>query len=105
MANTGANIKPEAVREIAFSALNTSYQQLGPDTQGFLRYLAIDNGTDQDIYVSLDGVTDQFRCRAYSAKVYDLKTNDLYYERNSAIYIRSKALPMEGDAFVETAFS
>lgn len=105
MSNTGAKIKPEAIREIAFGDLTTSYQQFGPDFTRFVRFFTMDNDLDVDIYLSLDGETDQFRCRPNQAKVFDLKTNDTIINPGDKIYIRAKSAPSSGDAFMESITS
>lgn len=105
MSNTGCRVKPEAVREIAFGALTTAFQPLGAAVNGFLRYIFLDNGTDTDMYLSLDGFTDHFRVRPGQAQVFDLKTNDILILPDQIISIRSRSLPSTGDAFVQTGAS
>lgn len=105
MSNTGCQVKPEAVREIVFGTVTTSYQQLGPAFTGFQRYLTMDNGFDVDMYLSLDGVTDMWRVRPGQAKIFDLKTNDILINPGDTISIRTKSAASSGDAFVECAKS
>ena len=102
MSNTGAVIKPEAIREIAFGSLTTSYQDLGSPFGRVVRFITLDNGTDTDIYLTLStSAIDQFRVRPGQAKVFDLKTNDALINVGDIIRIRSKTAPSMGDAFME----
>lgn len=105
MSNTGSRVKPEAVREIVYNVLTTEYQPLGDPFRGVLRYFTGDNGTDTDIYLTLDPTEDQFRLRPNQVMTYDLKTNDITVLPGQVLYIRSKSLPSEGDAFFQCASS
>lgn len=103
MSNTGASLKPEAVREIDFSALTASFASFGPPLTGWARYITMDNNTDQDVYLSKNGVTNQWRVRSGTSKIYDLKNNDLYLSPGDQLSIRYKGgvAPTRGDVFVE----
>ncbi len=102
MSNTGSEIKPEAVREIDFDDIGATFAAFGPAFLRVVRILTVDNGTDADMYLTLNGVTDQLRVRAGQAKVYDLKTDDLYINPGDVISIRYKTAPTSGDVFIES---
>lgn len=105
MSNTGAQIKPEAIREIAFGDLTTSYQPFGPVFKRPVRFITMDSDLDQDIYLTLDPTIDQFRCRKQEAKVFDLKTNDTLINVGDQLYIRAKSAVTSGDFFLESITS
>lgn len=105
MSNTGANIKPEAIREIAFGTLTTSYQAFGPPFERPVRIFTMDNGLNADIYLTLDPTKDQLRCRTNQAKVWDLKTSDLLINPGDQLYIRAKSAVSSGDFFLESITS
>lgn len=107
MSNTGAEIKPEAVREVAFGSINSTYTAFGPVVVGYSRYMLFDNSTDVDIYVSKDGVTNQWRVRAGTSKIYDLKTNDSFLGRGDQLSVkyRGGVAPTRGDFFAELAYT
>lgn len=105
MSNTGANIKPEAIREIAFGSLTTSYQAFGPPFKRPVRAFSMDSDLDADVYVTLDPTEDQFRCRSEEQKVWDLKTNDLLANPGDQLYIRLKSAASSGDFFMEVITS
>lgn len=107
MSNTGASLKPEAVREIDFSVLTGTFQVFGPVFTGWVRYMTMDNNTDQDVYLSKDGVKDQWRVRSGTSKIYDVKNNDMFLSPGDQLYIRYKGVvaPTRGDVFVEIGTS
>lgn len=88
MANTGNSIKDEAIREIAATAITTSYQVLGPvmTRDGFRLWMT--NNTNGDIYLSTDGVTDMMKLPALTGRGLDDKTNDMYRIHGTQWYIR-----------------
>lgn len=105
MSNTGANIKPEAIREIAFGDLTTDYQPFGPPFQRPVRSFSMDSDLDADVYLTLDPTKDQFRCRPLQQKIWDLKTNDLLANPGDQLYIRAKSAVSSGDFFMEVITS
>lgn len=107
MSNTGARIKPEAVREVAFGTVTDAFAKMGANFTGPIRILYIANETDKVLYFSLDGTTDHFRVLANSFRLFDLKTNDLFAKGGDAIYVRgiTADLPSSGQATVEASFS
>lgn len=107
MSNTGARLKPEAIREVAFGSITANYAQMGGVFSGPLRLIYIGNSTDKTIYLSLDGTTDHFRVAPNSFKLLDLKTNDSFINSGQVIYIRgvSGDLPTSGDAWVEAMYT
>ena len=93
MANTGARVKSDAIREIAATSITDEYQALGGV---FLRDALREwgtNNTNGDIYLSTDGVTDMKKFPAYSARAMDDKTNDFYDPAGTQIYIRYESVP------------
>ncbi len=105
MSNTGAQIKPEAIREIAFGDLTTSYQPFGPPFERPVRVFTMDNDLDNDVYLTLDPTEDQFRCRPEESKIWDLKTNDILINPGDQLYIRAKGSVSSGDFFLESITS
>lgn len=107
MSNTGARLKPEAIRELAFGSITTSYQQMGPTFAGPIRIIYMGNNTDEDVYFSFDGVIDQFRVQSGSYRLYDCKTNDGFFNAGQSIFVRgiSGSLPTKLAVQVEAMFS
>lgn len=107
MSNTGARLKPEAIREVAFGSITANYAQMGGVFSGPLRLIYIGNSTDKTVYFSIDGINDHFRVPANSFRLLDLKTNDTFINSGQVIYQRgvSGDLPTSGDVWVEAMFS
>jgi hypothetical protein len=106
MANTGARLKPEAIREVAFGAITANYVQMGGNLLGPTRLIYIANTTDQDCYISFDGVTNQYRILSNTFRLIDCKTNDGFFDAGQAIYLKYVSTPPEsGLVFVEATYS
>jgi hypothetical protein len=93
MSNSGAYVKEDAIREIAGTALTTSYQVWGGVLlrDSYLQWIT--NNTNGDIYVSTDGVTNMRKMPATSGRAYDNKTNDLFVRAGTQFYIKYAVAP------------
>lgn len=107
MANTGARLKPEAIREVAFGDITASFVQMGATFAGPLRLLYVGNDSNKDVYLSLDGTNDHFKVKANGFRLLDLKTNDSFVDAGQGIYLRgiSGDLPTSGGVWVEAMFT
>lgn len=106
MANTGARLKPEAIREVAFGAVTANYVAMGAAFQGPLRIIVLNNATDVDVYFSFDGSTNQLRVKANSFKLLDCKTNDGFFDAGQSIYLKAvSGLPTSGLVYVEAIYA
>lgn len=88
MSNSGLSIKDEALREVAFGSITSSYAVLGA---AFIHDAFIDafiNETNANIYISFDGTTDHKKFGAQSGRVSDLKSNDAYRKVGTQVYIK-----------------
>lgn len=83
--NTGARIKAEEIRELAFGDATATLTQLGPDVGFTLKALRFNNGFDQDMYVSLYGGLRTTRVAAGSAFTFDLQANNMCMNKGDAI--------------------
>jgi hypothetical protein len=93
MANTGVRLKPEAVREVAFGSLTSSFVALGAPISRPLNEITLINETNAAVYVSLDAVTNEFRISPFSARTLDLKTNDGLFETGQQFYVKYATAP------------
>jgi hypothetical protein len=105
MANTGARLKPEAIREVAFGAITAAFVQMGAVFAGPLRIICLTNDTDADVYFSFDGTTNQLRLKAGTFKLFDCKTNDGFFNTGQAIYVKYVTAPSSGLVYVEAIYS
>lgn len=67
----------ETLREIAFGSITANYQAIGSATNNPIRIVRMGNGTDKDVYVSLDGTTNHIRLSANSFFLPDLSANKI----------------------------
>lgn len=106
----GIRVKFDEVREIAFGDVSGTYATVGTPISENVRILAFNNGMDDDLYISFDGVTDNLRIAKNSFKLYDLSTNrirddGLFLSVGTQISVREAADPVtEGDFWVEVMF-
>lgn len=98
MSNTGQNIKDEAIRETAFGSVTSSYVALGSALLHDAFRITLVNDTDTNVYVSLDGSTDNKKIPTKSDRIYDDKTNDMYRKKDTQFYIKD-----DGSAATEDA--
>lgn len=105
MSNTGARLKPEPIREVAFGSLTASYVQLGAAITAPLRIVIMTNTTDADVYVSMNGTDNQFRVVAGTFKLLDLKCNDAFFGKDEVFKVKYKTAPTSGDFFIEAMFT
>lgn len=105
MSSSGFRMKPEALREVAFGAINAAYTQLGAAFTHTIRLITFKNTTDNDVYVSIDaGVTDHFRITSGTQMIIDMKTNDLFLESAQALYIKRAGAVTSGNFIVEAMY-
>lgn len=93
MSNTGNSIKWDAIREIAAGSITTSFAVLGGV---FLRdsyRVWITNNTNGEVYLSIDGSTNQLKLPAMTGRAYDNKTNDSFVKSGTQFYIKWVSAP------------
>lgn len=71
----GTNAKFEPVREIAFGSIGAAYATIGTPTTNHVRFIRLVNGTDAEVYISTDGVTDHLRLRVNESIPINLSSN------------------------------
>lgn len=93
MSNSGNSIKQEAIRELDAATITNGYQNLGSVLGRDAFRLTIINNTNGDVYVSTDGSTNQMKFPAYSARILDDKTNDMYRKKGTQFSIKYSIVP------------
>ena len=73
----GTKVSFEAVREVAAASIGASYAAVGTALIDHARLIGINNSTDVDVYISLDGTTDHIRVAAGGFKLYDFTSNQV----------------------------
>ena len=65
----------DAIRSLPFSGISAAYAAVGTPLTRNWRIFKISNNTDGDLFISADGVIDNFFIPAGSFTLYDLSTN------------------------------
>lgn len=71
----GTKLQFEPVREVAAASITASFAAVGTATIDHTRIVSFVNGTNADVYVSLDGTNNHLRIASNSFKLFDLTTN------------------------------
>jgi hypothetical protein len=100
------------LREIAGTAINASYQQIGGVFTINPRIISFNNGTNVDIYVSTDGINNKLRIAANSFQLFDIQMNksdtgDNLFPIGTGIWVKetSEGAPTLGEFWVEAIYS
>ncbi len=80
----GTRVNFDAIREIVAGSISGSYAALGVPTTGHARILSVNNATEQEVYITFDGTTDQLRMASNSFKLLDLSSNKV---RDDGLFI------------------
>jgi len=80
----GTRVSFDAIRELDFGDISGTYAALGTPFGDHVRLLSLNNSTDQQLYISFDGVTDHLRMPSNSFKLFDLSANKV---RDDGLFI------------------
>lgn len=103
----GIRVKFDPIREIAFGSISGTYAPVGGVTTDFVRIISLNNGTNQDLYMSFNGVNDHLRLAPSSFKLFDLTANQIprdgfFLAKNLQIYVKQvTAPPTAGALWIE----
>lgn len=103
----GTRVAFDTVRELAFGSITGTYTALGTPLTDNTRLISLQNQTDQQIYISFDGVNDHLRMAQNSFKLLDLSANKvrddgLFIANGTQIYIKFvSTLGSEGNFWAE----
>jgi hypothetical protein len=89
----GTRVIFDSVREKNAGDITGSYTVLGVPLTDHVRLLDFNNNTDQEIYISFDGVNDHLRFAQNSFKLFDLSANKirddgLFVAAGTQIYVK-----------------
>lgn len=107
----GTRVKFAAVREIAFGSISGTYATVGTPLAEHVRLITFQNGCDEDLYISFDGVVDNLRIAANSFKLFDLSSNKvrddgLFLSVGTQIYVKEVLSSVtSGDFWVEVLYA
>lgn len=73
----GTRVNFDAVREVAFGGISGAYIVVGGPLTDHARLVNISNSTDADVYISVNGVTNNLRIAPNSFKLFDFSSNKI----------------------------
>lgn len=102
----GTKVSVEPVREVAFGGISGTYAVVGTPLARRGRIVNIHNGTDAQIYVSLDGVNNHFRLAVAETKVLDLTTDRVdeagfFIGKGTQFWVKQVTAPGVGAMWIE----
>ena len=107
----GTRVKFAPVREIAFGSISGTYSTVGTPLAEHVRLISFQNGCDQALYISFDGVNDHLRIATNSFKLLDLSANKvrddgLFLAVGTQIYVKEvSASVASGDFWAEVLYA
>jgi len=107
----GTRVALDPVREIAFGDVGATYSPVGTPLGDHARLIRFVSTLDAEVYLSLDGSTDQIRLAANSFFLLDLSANKvrddgLFLGVGTQIYIqRVSGAPTSGNAWIEVMYA
>lgn len=104
--------KVDAIRSVAFGSITGSYVALGTPLGFPARIICFTNTTDQDVFLSTDGTTNQILVPAGSFKLFDITTNhrpvnqdDFCFSIGTQFYVKYAAAPSKGAVYIEVVYA
>lgn len=100
----------DAVREVAFGSIGASYAALGGVTTDQARIITFQNSTNEDVYISLNGSSNQIRLAANNCRAFDFTANEvtpdgLFIPKGTQFYIKYvSAGPTSGAVWIEVVY-
>ena len=100
----GTRVSFDPVREIDFGSVSGTYAAVGTPTGDHVRILGFNNGMDQALYISFDGVNDHLRISPNSFKLFDLSTNKiredgLFLAVGTQVYVKEVSASVTSGSF------
>ena len=101
----------EAIREVAFGSIGSSYGAVGTALTDHARIVRFVNDTNGDVYVSTDGSTNMLRLAASSFLVLDFSANKvrddgLFLPVGTIFYVKDGAsAPSSGNFWIEVCYA
>lgn len=107
----GTRVKFSAVRELDFGDISGSYAALGTPLAEHVRLIRLVSTFDDEVYVSMDGTTDQVRLAQGSFLLLDLSANrvrddGLFIPVGTQFYVKSVGSdPTSGSIWLEVLYA
>lgn len=107
----GVTASTGGLRTVAFGSISGTYAAIGTSLTHAASIWLVQNLTDVNVYISWDGVVDDFEIPAYSGMVLDITGNQanndagLFIPRHTTFYVRQvSGAPTVGSVNIATVF-
>jgi len=102
--------KFDTIRSKGFAAITNSYTILGAQYDYPLRMFRIINDTDGNMFISVDGTTNQFYLPKGTFVLYDIAANSIgsipfVVPAKTQFYVKYSSAPSLGSVYVEGIYS
>lgn len=111
MSQTSIRLLPEALRSITGVALTSSYQAIGTPLANPSRILWIQNLTDVQVLISLNGTTDHMILAVNGFVIIDITANKsnigggTYIAQGTTVYAKEVTNATTGSVYVSTFYA
>jgi len=102
----------DALRTLDYGSITSSYTALGSALSYQARIICFTNTTDEDVFLSTDGSTDQLIVPAGSFKLFDITTNhrpvnmdDFCFGIGTQWYVKYASAPTSGAVYIEIVYA
>lgn len=100
----GTRLQVAAIREVDFGDVSGTYTSVGSPLAEHVRIISFNNSMDEELYISLDGVTDQFRIASNGFKLFDFSANKirddgLFLGVGTQIYVKEVSASVSAGSF------
>lgn len=110
--NLGQRAKFEPLRSVAFGSISGTYTAIGTPIGDAAHAIFIDNLTDANMFISLDGINNHIVVAANSGRVIDISTNrigpveNLQLPQNITFYVKQvTGAPSLGSIYVGVMYA
>jgi hypothetical protein len=107
----GTRASFDTVRELAFGSISGTYAAVGTALTDNARIICMNNSTNADMYISVDGTNNYFRLAANSFRLIDFSSNKV---RDDGLFVsvgtifsvkQVSGAPTTGAVWIEVTFA
>lgn len=106
-------VRIDTLRSLAFGGISGSYAKIGAILDNNWRMFRVINNTNGDVFISVDGTTNNLFVPAGSFVLYDVSTNTANTSDNDAMvfqigtqfWIKQSTAPSSGSVYIEGLYA
>ncbi len=102
----------DVIRTLAFGSIGATYAPVGNPLAFQARIICFTNTTNEDVFFSMDGTTNQLIVPAGSFKLFDVTTNhrpinqdDFCFAIGTQWYVKYASAPGSGAIYIEVVYA